>query len=172
MLLDVLGEKRIPLFGIGKIHDIYNGRGVDDYATTISNSHGMEKLTESIRQRSAGLIFCNLVDFDMLYGHRKDVEGFAQSLEEFDDWLAKFLPTLNKSDLLIITADHGCDPDPRWPTTDHSREYVPILAYTPAKQKGTPLGPRATLSDMGQTVAENFGAIIPHGKSFLSDLKT
>jgi phosphopentomutase len=172
MLLDVLGEKRIPLFGIGKIHDIYNGRGVDDYATTKSNSHGMEKLTESIRQRSAGLIFCNLVDFDMLYGHRKDVEGFAKSLEEFDAWLVKFLPTLNKSDLLMITADHGCDPDPRWPTTDHSREYVPILAYTPAKQSGAPLGARATLSDMGQTVADNFGATILHGKSFLSDLKS
>jgi phosphopentomutase len=99
------------------------------------------------------------------------VEGFAQSLEEFDAWLAKFLPTLNKSDLLMITADHGCDPDPRWPTTDHSREYVPILAYTPAKQKGTSLGTRETLSDMGQTVAENFGALIPHGKSFLIDLK-
>src|ERR1700676_4696699 len=158
MLLDVLAEKRIPVFGIGKIHDIYNGRGVNDYATTKSNSDGMEKLAESIRQRPAGLIFCNLVDFDMLYGHRKDVDGFAQSLEEFDAWLAKFLPTLNKSDLLMITADHGCDPDPRWPTTDHSREYVPILACTPAKQKGAPLGARATLADMGQSIAENFGA--------------
>jgi phosphopentomutase len=107
----------------------------------------------------------------MLYGHRKDVEGFAQSLEEFDAWLGKFLPTLGKSDLLIITADHGCDPDPRWPTTDHSREYVPILAYTPAKQNGVPLGTRETLSDMGQTVAENFGTTIPHGKSFLNDFK-
>jgi phosphopentomutase len=171
MLLDVLAEKHIPIFGIGKIHDIYNGRGVEHYTTTKTNADGMEKLTESIRQRPAGLIFCNLVDFDMLYGHRKDVEGFAQSLEEFDDWLAKFLPTLNKSDLLMITADHGCDPDPRWPTTDHSREYVPILAYTPAKQKAPPLGTRATLSDMGQTVAENFGATIPHGKSFLNDLQ-
>jgi phosphopentomutase len=171
MLLDVLAEKHIPIFGIGKIHDIYNGRGVEHYTTTKSNADGMEKLTESIRQRPAGLIFCNLVDFDMLYGHRKDVEGFAQSLEEFDDWLAKFLPTLNKSDLLMITADHGCDPDPRWPTTDHSREYVPILAYTPAKQKAPPLGTRATLSDMGQTVAENFGATIPHGKSLLNDLQ-
>jgi len=172
MLLDVLGEKRAAVFGIGKIHDIYNGRGVEDYTTTKSNADGMEKLTESLRQRSAGLIFCNLVDFDMLYGHRKDVEGFAQSLEEFDAWLANFLPTLGKSDLLMITADHGCDPDPRWPTTDHSREYVPILAYTPAKQTGATLGTRATLSDMGQTVAENFGATIPHGTSFLSDLQT
>jgi phosphopentomutase len=172
MLLDVLAEKRVPIFGIGKIHDIYNGRAVDDYITTKSNADGMEKLTESIRQRAAGLIFCNLVDFDMLYGHRKDVEGFANSLEEFDAWLSKFLPALGKSDLLVITADHGCDPDHRWPTTDHSREYVPILAYNPAKQKGAPLGTRATLSDMGQTVADNFGASIPHGKSFLIDLKS
>jgi phosphopentomutase len=171
MLLDVLVEKHIPIFGIGKIHDIYNGRGLNDYTTTKSNADGMGKLTESVRQRPNGLIFCNLVDFDMLYGHRKDVEGFAQSLEEFDAWLAKFLHTLNKSDLLMITADHGCDPDPRWPTTDHSREYVPILAYTSAKQKGASLGTRETLSDMGQTVAENFGALIPHGKSFLIDLK-
>jgi phosphopentomutase len=171
MLLDVLADKRIPVFGIGKIHDIYNGRGVDDYITTKSNADGMEKLSESIRERPSGLIFCNLVDFDMLYGHRKDVEGFANSLEEFDEWLGKFLPTLNQSDLLIITADHGCDPDPRWPTTDHSREYVPILAYTPAKQKSTQLGARTTLADMGQTIAENFSTTIPHGKSFLSDLK-
>jgi phosphopentomutase len=99
------------------------------------------------------------------------VEGFSKSLEEFDAWLAKFLPILNKSDLLMITADHGCDPDPRWPTTDHSREYVPILAYTPAKQRGANLGTRATLADMGQTVAETFGATIPHGKTFLGDLK-
>jgi phosphopentomutase len=171
MLLDVLAEKRIPIFGLGKIHDIYNGRGVSDYTMTESNADGMEKLTESIRERPAGLIFCNLVDFDMLYGHRKDVEGFAQSLEEFDAWLAKFLLTLKNSDALIITADHGCDPDPRWPTTDHSREYVPILAYTAAKPSGAILGIRSTLADMGQTVAENFGATIPHGKSFLSDLK-
>ena len=171
MLLDVLAEKHISVLGIGKIHDIYNGRGVEYYTTTKSNADGMEKLTESIRERPAGLIFCNLVDFDMLYGHRKDVEGFAQSLEEFDAWLGKFLPALNQSDLLMITADHGCDPDLRWPTTDHSREYVPILAYTSAKQKGAPLGARQTLADMGQTIAENFGATIPHGKSFLSDLK-
>jgi len=171
MLLDVLVEKRIPIFGIGKIHDIYNGRGLNDYITTKSNADGMDKLTASIRQRPDGLIFCNLVDFDMLYGHRKDVDGFAKSLEEFDAWLGNFLPTLKNSDALIITADHGCDPDPRWPTTDHSREYVPILACTPAKQKGAPLGARATLADMGQSIAENFGATIPHGKSFLTDLK-
>jgi phosphopentomutase len=166
-LLDVLAEKNVPVFGIGKIHDIYNGRGVADYVTTKSNLDGMEKLTAATRERSSGLIFCNLVDFDMLYGHRKDVEGFARSLEEFDVSLAEYLPMLGARDLLMITADHGCDPDLRWETTDHSREYVPILGYTPAVEAGMNLGIRDTLADMGQTVAENFGGEILHGRSFL-----
>lgn len=167
MLLDVLAGKNIPVFGIGKIHDIYNGRGVSDYVTTTSNSDGMAKLTAAVRERTAGLIFSNLVDFDMLYGHRKDVEGFANSLEEFDAQLAQFLPLLTNDDLLMITADHGCDPDPRWETTDHSREYVPILAYSPSQNVGKNLATRSTLADMGQTIAQNFAAAIPHGASFL-----
>jgi phosphopentomutase len=170
MLLDVLKERSVPVFGIGKIHDIYNGRGVDDYVTTKSNLDGMEKLKEAARERKEGLVFCNLVDFDMLYGHRKDVEGFAKSLEEFDAALNGYLPLLGKRDLLVMTADHGCDPDPRWETTDHSREYVPILAYTPSRHAGGNLGIRATLADMGQTIAENFGGTIPHGSSFLNAL--
>ncbi|HEV2101141.1 MAG TPA: phosphopentomutase [Candidatus Acidoferrum sp.] len=170
MLMDVLAEKKVPVFGVGKIHDIYNGRGVDDYVTTKSNTDGMEKLTAALQQRPKGLIFCNLVDFDMLYGHRKDMEGFARSLEEFDAQLAPYLKLLSAKDLLIITADHGCDPDPRWETTDHSREYVPILAYTPAQKTGTNLGTRATLADMGQTIAQNFDAVISHGASFLPEL--
>ena len=170
MLLDVLEERKVPVFGIGKIHDIYNGRGVAEYVTTKGNADGMEKLTIAVQDRKCGLIFCNLVDFDMLYGHRKDVEGFAKSLEEFDRLLDDFLPRLSLNDLLIITADHGCDPDPRWPTTDHSREYVPIVAYSPASGAGMNLGTRSTLADMGQTIAENFGASILHGASFLSEL--
>src|SRR6267378_2650206 len=169
MLMDVLAERSVPVFGVGKIHDIYNGRGVANYVTTKSNADGMEKLTAAVRERKQGLIFCNLVDFDMLYGHRKDVEGFAKSLEEFDRLLSGFLPQLSRTDLLMITADHGCDPDPRWPTTDHSREHVPILAYSPALEAGANLGIRETLADMGQTIAENFGATILHGKSFLRD---
>jgi len=171
MVLDILQEKHVPVFGIGKIHDIYNGRGVDDFITTKSNFDGMEKLSAAARERKKGLIFCNLVDFDMLYGHRKDVEGFARSLEEFDAWLTDYLPLLDSRDLLILTADHGCDPDPRWETTDHSREYVPILAFSPAHQMGKNLGTRATLADMGQTVAENFGGRTPHGESFLPQLQ-
>jgi phosphopentomutase len=106
----------------------------------------------------------------MLYGHRKDVEGFAESLEEFDRMLGPFLKLLSGSDLLMITADHGCDPDPRWATTDHSREYVPILAYSPASGANVNLGVRPTLADMGQTIAQNFGGQIPHGKSFLREI--
>ena len=157
MLLDVLADRNIPVFGIGKIHDIYNGRGVEKYVTTTSNTDGMEKLTAAVREFPAGLIFCNLVDFDMLFGHRKDVEGFAKSLEEFDAQLAEFLPRLTRDDLLMITADHGCDPDPRWETTDHSREYVPILAYSPSFSPGDSSAEAADLtrnwqSDRGRQI--------------------
>ena len=171
MLLDVLAERKVSVFGIGKIHDIYNGRGVPEFVTTKNNADGMEKLTAAVKERRGGLIFCNLVDFDMLYGHRKNVEGFARSLEEFDRMLEDFLPLLSLSDLLMITADHGCDPDPRWETTDHSREYVPILAYSPGSGAGVNLGVRETLADMGQTVAENFDGTIPNGKSFLHAIR-
>ena len=113
MLMDVLAERKVRVFGVGKIHDIYNGRGVSEYVTTKSNADGMEKLMAAAGERKSGLIFCNLVDFDMLYGHRKDVEGFAKSLEEFDRLLTDFLRLLSFADLLMITADHGCDPDAR-----------------------------------------------------------
>jgi phosphopentomutase len=170
MLLDVLAALNVPVLGIGKIHDIYNGRGLGNFVTTKNNADGMDKIGMSLGTLPNGLIFANLVDFDMLYGHRKDVEGFARSLEEFDVWLGPFLKSLKPRDLLMITADHGCDPDPAWPTTDHSREYVPILAYNPSMRSGVALGVRSTLADMGQTVAENFGGTIPHGVSFLGEL--
>ena len=170
MLLDVLAERGVPVLGVGKIHDIYNGRGVADYVTTKNNADGMAKLAKALSARETGLLFANLVDFDMLYGHRKDVEGFARSLEEFDALLGPFLGQHRATDLLLITADHGCDPDPVNPTTDHSREYVPILGYSPAGKNGANLGVRKTLADMGQSVAENFGRRIPHGTSFLGQL--
>jgi phosphopentomutase len=170
MLLDVLANLGVPVFGVGKIHDIYHGRGVDDYVTTKNNADGMAKLAAALVSRSRGLVFANLVDFDQLYGHRKDVEGFARALEEFDALLGPLLAKLNEQDLLLLTADHGCDPCPCSPSTDHSREYVPILAYSPASPRGVALGVRGTLADMGQTVAENFGGSIPHGTSFLAQL--
>jgi phosphopentomutase len=171
MLLDVLSEAGVPVFGIGKIHDIYNGRGVREYVTTRNNADGMSILEQALPKWQKGLIFANLVDFDMLYGHRKDMEGFARSLEEFDQQLAPLLDHLNHSDLLMITADHGCDPDPVNPTTDHSREYVPILAFSPG-HKSTNLGTRTTLADMGQTVAQNFEGSISHGTSFLREISS
>jgi len=171
MLLDVLAERKVPVFGVGKIHDIYNGRGVDDYVTTKNNADGMARLTEALAKGPGGLIFANLIDFDMLYGHRKDVEGFAKSLEEFDALLGPFLAALRPSDLVILTADHGCDPDPVNPTTDHSREYVPIVAFTLSVAVGASLGVRSTLADMGQTVGENFGGAIRHGTSFLGQIR-
>jgi phosphopentomutase len=172
MLMDVLVERGVPIFGIGKIHDIYNGRGVGHYVTTKNNADGMQKLHAAMKDQKNGLIFANLVDFDMLYGHRKDVEGFAQSLEEFDALLAPLMRAMGPRDLLMLTADHGCDPDPAWPTTDHSREYVPILAYSPVRRNrnGGNLGIRPTLADMGQTVARNFGGEIQHGTSFLAEV--
>src|SRR4029077_14102329 len=120
MLMDVLAERKVRVFGVGKIHDIYNGRGVEEFVTTKGNADGMEKMTAAVRERKGGLIFCNLVDFDMLYGHRKHVEGFAKSLEEFAPLLAFFLPVLTLPVLLRITADHGCGPDPLCPATAHS----------------------------------------------------
>ncbi|MBI3404769.1 MAG: phosphopentomutase [Acidobacteria bacterium] len=167
MLMDVLAEKHVPVFGVGKIHDIYNGRGVENYVTTKNNADGMAKLHEALKQQSRGLIFANLVDFDMLYGHRKDVEGFARSLEEFDAMLGPFLEALAPADLLMITADHGCDPCECSPSTDHSREYVPIVTYSKAAKSGVNFGVRKTLADMGQTIAMNFGGSIPRGESFL-----
>jgi phosphopentomutase len=172
MLLDVLADLNVPVLGVGKIHDIYNGLGVGNYVATKNNADGMAEIAAALVRQAQGLIFANLVDFDMLYGHRKNVEGFARSLEEFDALLGPFLQSLRRSDLLLITADHGCDPDPSNPTTDHSREYVPILAYSPGAPGGVDLGVRATLADMGQTIAENFGGAIPHGASFLSQIVT
>jgi phosphopentomutase len=171
MLLDVLVERNVPVFGVGKIHDIYNGRGIAEYVTTKNNADGMDRIHDALRERPAGLIFANLVDFDMLFGHRKDVEGFAKSLEEFDLLLGPMLDALRPSDLLMITADHGCDPDNFNPSTDHSREYVPIVTYSPGGARGANIGVRQTLADLGQTVAEIFGGAIPHGASFLSLLR-
>lgn len=168
MLLDVLEERGVPVLGVGKIQDIYDGRGVPKNIKTKNNVDGMKKIRAALREHPRGLIFANLVDFDMLYGHRKDVEGFARSLEEFDALLGPMLAELRATDLLILTADHGCDPDDCSPSTDHSREYVPILAYSPGGKSGVNLGVRETLADMGQTVAENFGGRIPHGTNFLS----
>ncbi len=165
MLLDQLEGNHIRVFSVGKIFDVFLGRGIQDHEKTKNNTDGMAKTLGALDQLDRGLIFVNLVDFDQLYGHRNDVEGYAKALEEFDAWLPSLYGKLSADDLVILTADHGCDPTT--PSTDHSREYVPLLAYRPRNTQGTNLGLRRTLSDIGQTVADNFGARISEGTSFL-----
>lgn len=165
MLLDKLAERGVEVFAVGKISDVYLGRGISDSETTKSNADGMAKILKAMDEIDSGLIFANLVDFDMLYGHRNDVEGYGRALEEVDAWLPSLEAKTREDDLVILTADHGCDPTT--PSTDHSREYVPVLIYGKRARAGVNLGTRATLSDLGQTVAENFGMRIAKGESFL-----
>jgi phosphopentomutase len=165
MLLDQLEERKIEVFAIGKIFDIFLGRGISDHVKTKSNADGMAKTLEAMGEMEKGLIFVNLVDFDQLYGHRNDVEGYGGALEEFDRWLPGFREALKPGDLAILTADHGCDP--ATPSTDHSREYTPLMVFGPGAKQGVDLGLRPTLSDIGQTVAQNFGTSIEKGRSFL-----
>jgi len=169
MLLDRLEERHVEVYSVGKIFDVFLGRGIGDHVKTKSNADGMAQTLEAVSSLKSGLIFTNLVDFDQQYGHRNDVEGYARALEEFDTWLPAFLDRLENPDLAIITADHGCDPTT--PSTDHSREYVPMLVCGPKARSGINLGLRPTLSDIGQTVAENFGTRIERGTSFLSSIQ-
>ena len=168
MLLDQLQANQVEVFSVGKIFDVFLGRGILEHEKTKNNADGMAKTLAAMDEVEAGLIFVNLVDFDQQYGHRNDVEGYARALEEFDAWLPELERKLQFDDLVIITADHGCDPTT--PSTDHSREYVPLLAYRPRKMEGINLGLRRTLSDIGQTVAENFGTKISQGASFLASI--
>jgi phosphopentomutase len=168
MLLDQLAERDIDVYSIGKIFDVFLGRGIREYVKTKSNADGLAKTLEAMDEVDRGMIFVNLVDFDQQYGHRNDVEGYARALEEADTWLPIFNAKLRPGDLAIFTADHGCDPTT--PSTDHSREYVPVLVYGPSVNHGVNLGTRGSLSDIGQTVAENYGAKIVVGESFLSQL--
>ena len=165
MLLDRLEERGVSVYSVGKIFDVFLGRGIGDHVKSKTNAEGMQMTLEAMSESATGLIFVNLVDFDMLYGHRNDVEGYAKALEEADSWLPGAMAALGDGDLMILTADHGCDPTT--PGTDHSREYVPLLTYGPAAKAGVNLGTRASLSDIGQTVAGNFGATIENGSSFL-----
>ena len=169
MLLDRLEEKGVEVFAIGKIFDIFLGRGIGDYEKTKSNADGMEKTLQAMDSVAGGVIFVNLVDFDQLYGHRNDVEGYARALEAVDDWIPSIEARLRPDDLLVFTADHGCDPTTA--STDHSREYVPLLVHGRKARAGVNLGTRRTLSDIGQTVAENFGTSIPAGESFLAQIR-
>ena len=168
MLLDCLSSRNVEIYSVGKIFDVFLGRGIRGHVKTKNNDDGMTKTIAAMSLVPSGLIFVNLVDFDQQYGHRNDVEGYAAALEQFDAWLPDFLDKLNDADLVILTADHGCDPTT--PSTDHSREYVPLIVYGPNARAGVALGLRQTLSDIGQTVAENFGTSIGHGASFLRSI--
>ena len=168
MLLDQLQSAGVPVYSVGKIIDIFLGRGIREYQKTKSNADGMAKTLEAMDHQRDGLIFVNLVDFDSLYGHRNDVEGYARALEEADAWLPSLLAKANESDLIILTADHGCDPTTA--STDHSREYVPLLTYGKHAKAGVDLGIRGSLADIGQTVAENFGTTVAAGDSFLAEV--
>jgi phosphopentomutase len=168
MLLDRLSERGVCVYGVGKIFDIFLGRGIGESAKTRSNADGMAKTLEAMAACEAGLIFVNLVDFDQQYGHRNDIAGYGAALEEFDRWLPRFRAALRPDDAAIFTADHGCDPTV--PGTDHTREYVPLLVLGPRVKRGVNLGLRRSLSDIGQTVAANFGTAIENGASFLEQI--
>lgn len=167
-LLDRLLEKGVMTYGVGKIYDIYCGHGLKGHIKIKNNTDGCEKTLAAMASYPEGFIFTNLVDFDMVYGHRNDVEGYARALEDFDVYLARIRAAMKPTDLLVLTADHGCDP--ATPSTDHSREYVPILAYGARARRGVNLGTRPSLADIGQTVAENFGMQLRHGQSFLGEI--
>jgi len=168
MLLDRLAERGVEVRSVGKISDVFLGRGIASQQKTVNNADGMAKTLQAMQPFERGLVFTNLVDFDQQYGHRNDVEGYGRALEEFDAWLPEFRAALQPEDLAILTADHGCDPTT--PSTDHSREYTPLLAFGPRVRAGVDLGLRETLSDIGQTVAENFATSIEKGKSFLTEI--
>ncbi len=167
MLLDQLEERHVPVYAIGKISDIFLGRGITHSVKTKNNEDGMEKTIAAMREQHGGLIFVNLVDFDQQYGHRNDVDGYARALEAADRWIPNL--ELKPNDLLIVTADHGCDPTT--PSTDHSREYTPLLIYGEHVAADRNLGTRQSLADIGQTVAENFDTAIPAGRSFLAEIQ-
>ena len=164
MLLDQLSAAKVEVSSVGKIFDVFLGRGIGDHEKTRSNADGMAKTLSMLTEMKHGLLWTNLVDFDQNFGHRNDVEGYARALEEADAWLPQLEASLGANDLAILTADHGCDPTT--PSTDHSREYVPLLMYG-KNARAVNLGTRATLSDIGQTVADNFGTRIAAGTTVL-----
>ncbi|GGK15204.1 phosphopentomutase [Caldalkalibacillus thermarum] len=168
-VMNYLQEAGYDVIALGKISDIYDNEGVTKAIKTKSNMDGMDQLLSTQMEDFQGISFLNLVDFDALYGHRRDPEGYGQALEAFDARLPEVMERLKESDLLIITADHGNDPTHHG--TDHTREYVPLLCYSPSFEQGTNLGLRETFADVGATIADNFKVRQPeHGTSFLDDL--
>ncbi|OXS75466.1 phosphopentomutase [Lysinibacillus sp. KCTC 33748] len=168
--MNVLQDAGLDVIAIGKISDIFNGEGVTDAVRTKNNTDGMDKFAEVVRRDFHGISFLNLVDFDANFGHRRDPIGYGNALQEFDARLPEITEVMTEDDLLIITADHGNDPT--FPGTDHTREYVPLIVYSPRFNGGSELALRETFADIAATVAENFKVEAPKfGKSFLNDLK-
>ena len=168
-MLDVMEEKGLDTIGVGKIYDIFAGRGIQDTTSIVSNTDGMEKTIELQDRDFRGICFVNLVDFDMLYGHRNDIDGYAKAATDFDRQLEIFLGRMKEDDILMITADHGCDPGTA--STDHSREYTPMLIYGKNIRENVSLGTRKTFADIGATVLDLFGIENRvDGESFLKDV--
>ena len=166
-VLERLVERRVPVVGVGKIPDIFDRKGITDEVHTAGNADGLRQTERLLETFDHGLLFVNLVDFDMLYGHRNDAPGYGRALEELDRALPRLIDRLRPGDVLALTADHGCDPTT--PSTDHSREYVPLLVHAPGRGGGA-LGVRGSFADLGATVGEFFGVPVPVGKSFLQEL--
>ncbi|WP_069999013.1 phosphopentomutase [Cellulosilyticum sp. I15G10I2] len=168
-MLDALTKKGFDTIGIGKIYDIFAGKGIQQTQAIVSNVDGMEKTLEVMEKDFNGLCFVNLVDFDMLYGHRNDIEGYAKAATVFDEQLGVFMEKMNADDILIITADHGCDPG--FQGTDHTREYTPMLAYGKCIKENISIGTRETFADIGATILEVFDVQVDiDGSSFLSEI--
>ena len=169
-LLDVLSAAGVPVCAVGKIKDLFAGHGVTRWIHTGSDADVMDGIESLMAETDAGFVFANLVDFDARYGHRNDTDGYAANLERFDARLGRLLPMLRPDDVLVLTADHGNDPTT--PSTDHSREYVPVLVYGSSVRAGVDLGVRETFADLGQTLAEAFGVPpLKNGRSFLPSLR-
>jgi phosphopentomutase len=167
-LLDRLKDAGVPVVAIGKIEDLFAGRGMTSAVHTKSDDHGMDEIEAAMARSDNGLIFANLVDFDTVYGHRNDPLGYGTNLERFDRRLEMLLPKLRPDDLLVVTADHGNDPTT--PSTDHSREFVPVLLFGALVKAGADIGMRSTFADLGQTLAELFGVgPLEHGTSFVGE---
>lgn len=166
-LLPLLKNKNLDVVCVGKVASVYDNLGVTEDLTAKNNEQSIKQTINALNENSRGLIFSNLVDFDMLYGHRRDAEGYAKALEYFDARLPEIFDALKDNDLLIITADHGNDPTFRG--TDHTREFTPLLVFGKSAKHGVNLGTRESLSDIGQTVAENFGVRLKDGTSFLKN---
>ena len=154
-MLDQLVEHHKEVLGVGKIYDIFAGKGITDFVRTSGNADGIDKMLAYMDREFEGLCFVNLVDFDMLYGHRNDVDGYARALTYFDERLPEILQKMREEDMLMITADHGCDPST--PSTDHSREYTPLVMYGNKVPADHNFGTRPTFADIGATVLTYFG---------------